>query len=223
MNTIKLNDKVTGYPEPISGTAEWFSCQEGTEQFCDIEDAEKIVLSGRTFSGMNCCLVHFPDGDVHMPFETKENVFIDQPVWDGRYFYFLEADFGSRYIRIYSYAPAEQKKKCLKELPLETVSDCYNLRLAVSPVTLYKGGQGNTGRVIWPEQQIFELGKTETFMFRDGSDFYFSEWTEDPVYHEYVVARNVETGEVKERYEGYLVQMADGIYWQIKHGESGEQ
>ena len=52
---------------------------------------------------------------------------------------------------------------------------------------------------------------------------FFSEWTEDPVYHEYVVARNVETGEVKERYEGDLVQMADGIYWQIKHGESGEQ
>ena len=127
MNTIKLNDKVTGYPEPISGTAEWFSCQEGTEQFCDIEDAEKIVLSGRTFSGMNCCLVHFPDGDVHMPFETKENVFIDQPVWMADIFIFwkliLAADTSESILMLLLNKRKNLSKSC-RWKPYRTVITC---------------------------------------------------------------------------------------------------
>ena len=73
MNTIKIDGLVGGYPEPIDGTSEWYYSQKGTDDFLDLYEAEEIVKDGHAFGGMNCHLIHFPDGEVFSPFELKDS------------------------------------------------------------------------------------------------------------------------------------------------------
>ncbi|WP_318064013.1 hypothetical protein [Clostridium boliviensis] len=80
---------------------------------------------------MVCHLIHYPEGNVCSPFKLKENVFEERPIWNKGVFYFLEVDFSKQKIQIYSYIPHSQKLEIVKDLPLELVEDCYNLRLAV--------------------------------------------------------------------------------------------
>lgn len=60
-----------------------------------------------------------------------------------------------------------------------------------------------------------EIGKTESLIFRDGNDLYFSKWYEDPEYRENVVVRDINTGMIKEEFEGYLRVMPNEVYWRI--------
>lgn len=66
-----------------------------------------------------------------------------------------------------------------------------------------------------PENKKIEIGKTESLIFRDENDLYFSKWYEDPEYHENVVVRDINTGVIKEEFEGSLRVMPNEIYWRI--------
>ena len=96
MNTIKIDGLVGGYPEPIDGTSEWYYSQKGTDDFLDLYETEEIVKDGHAFGGMNCHLIHFPDGEVFSPFELRENFYVEAPVWDDRKFYFYVLIFLKR-------------------------------------------------------------------------------------------------------------------------------
>ena len=93
MNTIKINGLAGGYPETIDGTSEWYYSQKGANDFLDLYEAEELIKDGHPFYGMNCHLIHFPDGEVFSPFELRENFYVDAPVWDDGKFYFLCVDF----------------------------------------------------------------------------------------------------------------------------------
>ena len=215
MNVIKIEGISDSYPEPIEGTLEWFYCRESSDNFCDLYEAEEIVKSGQKYSGSVCHLIHYPEGRVYSPFKQKENVYIERPVWDKGAFYFLKVDFTELKIQIYSYFPNSQRLEIVKELPLELVEDCYNLMLKVSPLMLTRAGKNKSYEIIWPENKRIEIGDTETLLFRDGKDLYFTAWWEDPKYHETIIVRDVNTGEVKESYPGYLCRMPNGVYWRI--------
>ena len=216
MNVIKIEGISDSYPEPIEGTFEWFYCRESNDNFCDLYEAEEIVKSGQKYSGSVCHLIHYPEGKVYSPFKQKENVYIERPVWDKGAFYFLKVDFSVLKMQIYSYFPNSQRLEIVKELPLELVEDCYNLMLKVSPLMLTRAGKNKSYEIIWPENKIIEIGDTETLLFRDGKDLYFTAWWEDPKYHESISVRDVNTGEVKESYPGYLCRMPNGVYWRIQ-------
>lgn len=216
MNVIKIEGISDSYPEPIEGTFEWFYCRESNDNFCDLYETEEIVKSGQKYSGSVCHLIHYPEGKVYSPFKQKENVYIERPVWDKGAFYFLKVDFSVLKMQIYSYFPNSQRLEIVKELPLELVEDCYNLMLKVSPLMLTRAGKNKSYEIIWPENKIIEIGDTETLLFRDGKDLYFTAWWEDPKYHESIIVRDVNTGEVKESYPGYLCRMPNGVYWRIQ-------
>ena len=216
MNVIKIKGISDSYPEPIEGTFEWFYCKESNNSSCDLYEAEEIVKSGERYSGTVCHLIHYPEGRVYSPFKQKENVYIERPVWDKGAFYFLEVDFSKQKIQIYSYFPHSQRLEIIKELPLEIVEDCYNLMLTVSPLMLTRAGNDGVYEIIWPENKKIEIGDTESLLFREGNDLYFSEWWEDPEYHENIIIRDIDTGEVKERNPGYLCKMPNGVYWRIQ-------
>ena len=97
MNTIKINGLVGGYPEPIDGTSEWYYSQKGADDFLDLYEAEELIKDGHPFYGMNCHLIHFPDGEVFSPFELRENFYVEAPVWDDGKFYFLCVDFSIQF------------------------------------------------------------------------------------------------------------------------------
>lgn len=216
MNVIKIEGISDSYPEPIEGTFEWFYCRESSDNFGDLYEAEEIVKSGQKYSGSVCHLIHYPEGRVYSPFKQKENVYIERPVWDKGAFYFLKVDFTELKMQIYSYFPNSQRLEMIKELPLELVEDCYNLMLKVSPLMLTRAGKNKSYEIIWPENKRIEIGDTETLLFRDGKDLYFTAWWEDPKYHESIIVRDVNTGEVKESYPGYLCRMPNGVYWRIQ-------
>ena len=70
-------------------------------------------------------------------------------------------------------------------------------------------------QIIWPEKISFYIGSTESLMFRDGDDLYFSEWHEDPDYHEYVIIRDFHTGEIKDKFSGTICRMPNGVFWRF--------
>lgn len=215
MNIIKI-DGITGYyPEQIEGTSEWYFCKEGKETSWDLYDAEEIIKSGKIFSGMNCHLIHFPDGTVHSPFELSENIYIECPVWDNENLFFLSVDFCKEVIQITCYFPNEQRLEIIKELPLNIVDDCYNLMLKTSPLMLCRDSNNCILEIVWPESKKIEIGRAEGLLFRDGEDLYFSEWYEDPDYHENVIIRDLSTGRIKDKFEGYLCKLPNGVYWRV--------
>jgi len=215
MNIIKIEGISETYPERVDGTEEWYYCKESKNSFCDLYEAEEIVKSGNMFLGMNCHLIHYPDGTVYSPFELKENVYIEQPIWDNGKIYFLSVDFSKQRIQIYSYFTNKQRLEMIKELPLGIVEDCYNLMLKVSPLMLCRDANNGIYEIVWPENKKIEIGQTEALLFRDGEDLYFSEWYENPEYHENVIVRDLNSGEIKEKYQGYLCRMPNGVYWKI--------
>lgn len=213
MNIIKIEGISEAYPERIEGTMEWYFCKVSKDSFCDLDEAEEIVKAGKIFPGMTCHLIHYPEGTVYSPFELEENVYVEQPVWENGKLYFLRVDFVKQIIQIYSYFPDNQMHEIMKELPLGIVEDCYNLMLKVSPIMLCRAANNGIYEIVWPENKKIEIGETEELLFRDGEDLYFSEWYENPEYHENVIVRDINNGEIKEKFQGYLCRMPNGVFW----------
>lgn len=211
----KIKGISNSYPQEIGGTIEWYAASEPGSGFCDLYEAEIIFEENGYFKGMIYHLIHYPDGEVHSPFQIQENVYVDKPVWNNGVFNFLVVDFKAKLIKITEYTPAEKKLACIAELPLSEVEDCYNLMLETSPLTLGRSGNNGYYEIIWPEKQKISIGKTETILFRDENKLYFSEWHEDPEYRENVIVRDIQTGNIIEKSEGYLCRLPNNVYWKI--------
>lgn len=215
MNVIKIEGLTGCYPEGIEGTTEWYFCKEGKDNFCDLYEAEEIYKVSKIFGGMNCDLIHFPEGTLHSPFKLRENLYVESPIWDNGKIYFLSVDFSMNLIQIHCYFPEERRLESIKELPLDVVEDCYNLRLETTPLMLCRSGNNGFFEIIWPERKKIEIGDRETIIFRHGEDLYFSEWYEDPDYHENVIIRDLNTGKVKDKFEGNLLRLPNEVFWRI--------
>ncbi|MBE6043158.1 MAG: hypothetical protein E7216_02735 [Clostridium thermopalmarium] len=215
MNITKIKGISNCYPEIIVGTNEWYSCSESKGSFCDLYEAEEIINSGKVFQGMNCHLIHFPSGKVYSPFKMQENVYVEKPIWNNGELNFLVINFNTRLLNILKYIPEKQKLERLVELSLSEVKDCYNLKLEIMPLTLGRSGNDGFYQIIWPEKKNITIGETETVLFRDGDKLYLSEWYENPEYHENVIVRDIRTGKIIEKSEGYLCRLANNVYWKI--------
>ena len=213
MKYLKIDGLTDVYPEPVEGTSEWYYCKLAKSTFCDLYEAEDIINSGNIYDGMNCVLIHYPDGEVIRPFEVEENVYVDAPVFYEGVLYFLVVDFNQKKIQIVAYTPKSQDKSTIAELPLSDVEDCYNLLLRVAPVLLIREANDGYLNILWPEKKKIEIGDTEGLMFRDGDNLYCSEWYEDSEYHERIIVRDWNTGEVKEKFEGQMNRMPNGDVW----------
>jgi len=200
-------------PERIEGTEEWYCCKIAKNCFCDLYEAEEIVKAGQVYEGMTCVLIHYPDRNVYYPFLTKENVYVDAPVyWDGA-LYFLVVDFTVKKIEIVAFDTTMYEIQTVEEFSLDEVEDCYNLMLRVAPVLLVRDGNKKGLEVIYPEKKHFKMSNHESFLFKDEEKMYFSEWQEDPEYREIVVVRDWNTGKEIERFDGQLWRMPNGDVW----------
>jgi hypothetical protein len=215
INITNIKGISNSYPEEIEGTNEWYSCREGTVEYCDLYEAQEIFNNDGFFKGMNYHLIHYPDGEVHSPFQIQGNVYVEKPIWNNGIFNFLVVDFHEELIKIKKYIPEKQKLEVITELSLSEVEDCYNLKLETTPLTLGRSGNDGFYEIVWPEKKKIAIGKTETVLFRDGDRLYLSEWYEDPEYHENVIVRNIQTGEIIEKSEGYLRRLPNNVYWKI--------
>lgn len=213
MNFIKIKGLEGGYPEKVEGTDEWYYCKLAHDTFCDLYEAEEIVNAGNTYEGMNCVLIHFPEGTVYEPFERKKNRYVEAPVYLDGMLYFMVVDFDGRQIQIVSFDSKTNEKNTVTEISLDEVEDCYNLMLRVAPLTLIRDGQDGFLDVVWPEKKKIEMAGNEVLQLRDEDDLYFSAWYEDPDYHEKVIVRDWNTGEVKKCFDGSICRMSNGDVW----------
>ncbi|MDU1322843.1 MAG: hypothetical protein E6931_15220 [Clostridium botulinum] len=76
MNIIKIDGISESYPEQVDGIMEWYFCKDSNNCFCDLYEAEEIIKSGKSFPGMVCHLIHYPEGTVYSPFVMRENIYI---------------------------------------------------------------------------------------------------------------------------------------------------
>lgn len=215
MNLIKIEKVKNTYPEPIEGTQEWFSCSECVEPFCDLYEAEEIVKSGAVFQGVTQHLVHFPDGQVYSLFPLKKNVYVERPVWNNDELFFESVDFEKRVIDIYGYKPSDNRLRQVDQIGLDEVTDCYNLKLEVSPLMLGRSGNDGFYEIIWPQRKKIAIGETEGVCFRDGDKLYCSAWVEDPYYHEMSIIRDINTGEIISKKSGTVCRLSNNVFWEI--------
>lgn len=210
---IKIQGLSETYPVEIEGTHEWYAAREPGMDMCDLYEAEEIFEKTGSFKGMNYHLIHYPDGEVHSPFQLQENVYVDKPVWNDGVLNFLVVDFKKKLIIITEYIPVKKELRVIAELSLSEVEDCYNLMLETSPLMLGRSPHDGYYEIVWPENKRIPIGDTETFLFRDGEHLYFSEWYEDPVYRENVIVREIHTGKIIEKSKGYILRLPNNVYW----------
>lgn len=214
MNFIKINGLQGGYPESIEGTSEWYYCKIAEDTFCDLYEAEEIIKAGYTYKGMNCALIHFPDGTVYEPFTMQENVYVDAPIYWGGVLYFLVADFNENRIRIVAWDTASKRQEVAAELSRDEVKNCYNLMLRVAPIMLIQEANDDVLEIIYPEKKRILLAENEGLYFRDGDKLYCSAWYEDSDYHEKVIVRDYHTGEIQEIFDKQnMRRMPNGAVW----------
>ncbi len=227
-----------GYFENIEGTSEWYYSHVSSKSFCDLYEAEEIVNDGYTFVGMGCALIHYPDGKVFKPFEIKENIYVEKPVFLNGKIYFLEVDFDKKVMRViyidseelissnfedgkesnedkFCNISIEDIKHVEAEISLSEVEDCYNLMLKIAPVMITRGGNDGYFEIIYPENKIYNIEDREGFDFRNGEDMYFASWDENPEYEDFIVVRDYESGEVKSVEKGSIFRMPNGEMWKI--------
>lgn len=216
MNFIKIKGLQDNYPEGIEGTSEWYYCKIAEDPFCDLYEAEEIIKAGHTYKGMNCALIHFPDGTVYEPFTLQENVYVDAPVFLDGVLYFLVTDFNEKTIQIVAWGTETKQPEVVKELLLDEVENCYNLMLRVAPIMLIQEANDDVLEIIYPEKKTIQLGECESMYFRNEDKLYCSAWYEDPEYHEKVIVRNYYTGEIEEIFDKQnMRRMPNGDVWML--------
>lgn len=150
---IKIQGLSETYPVEIEGTHEWYAAREPGMDMCDLYEAEEIFEKTGSFKGMNYHLIHYPDGEVHSPFQLQENVYVDKPVWNDGVLNFLVVDFKKKLIIITEYIPVKKELRVIAELSLSEVEDGYNLMLETSPLMLGRSPHDGYYEIVWPENK----------------------------------------------------------------------
>ena len=172
-----------------------------------------MYKSGEVYTGAIIALVQFPEGKLFKPFENRNNIYVEKPVWDGGNFNILTVDFEKCLIEIFNYFPLENKLEKIAEISLTEIEDCYNLFLENSPLALYRQRNNNNFEIIWPEKKVIEIEEAESFNYRDNDDLYFSQWIDEPTYYNNIIIRDINTGKIKEKFKGIIKKMPNGEFW----------
>ena len=148
-----------------------------------------------------------------MSLPAGEHRYWGSPVGYDGCIYTLLVDFAEGKIEVSRFDCGRYGWDRLAEIALDSIEDCYNLMLKLSPPTLVRHSSDDVFETIWPERARFRVGGNEGLCARQGTRLYFSAWYEDPDYHEETLVRDLATGEVLERRPGAPWLMPDGRLW----------
>ncbi|MBQ3292045.1 MAG: hypothetical protein IJH43_06695 [Mogibacterium sp.] len=201
------------------GTDEWYygiSYEHG-----DLYEAEEVFRQGEEVKGRTLCLIHYPDGKVYRPVPKEKGNYSAEPVYYDGGIFILNVDFPGGLMQIIRFSCSTQKAEVIDTLPLDSIKDCYNLRLDIAPLTLTRQCVGtNEFEIVWPEKVCFEMGDHDSFFLRDGDRLYFSRWHEegdgpDYRYWEETVVMDLD-GQVTDILPGDLRVMPNGELWYLQ-------
>lgn len=213
MKIIKTNG-ITNINE-LENSGGWYWGTDYTSG--DLYEAEELFRDGHKIRCNRIIFLHYPDGRMTEPVQAKEGQYFGAPVFYDGQVYLLMVDFPAEKILISCWNPDTEIVNCVKELPLSSAIDCYNLSLySGESLMLLRQGGSEPFQIIWPEKAEFFVGGRESFYFKKGDRLYFSRWEEDPDYREEVVIRHFPTGEILEVLPGSLWEFPDGQYWLLR-------
>lgn len=198
----------------VTGCSSWYWCCDYASG--DLYEAEELFQNNHPIKKNRLVFIHYPDGEVIEPIQTKEGQYFGAPVYDNGKLQILMVDFPKSKIYIFQYDDTIKQTSLHVEIPLTEVKDCYNLMLEQAPLMLIRHGFENLFQVVWSEKTKFFIGNRETFYSRDGDKLYFSRWFEDPEYRDEVVIRHYSNGKILEVIPGTLLKMPDGQKWVLQ-------
>ena len=217
MKTIKTNGITHIEPVP-HGTEEWYygiSYEHG-----DLYEAEELFKAGYDIEGRKLCLIHYPDGNVCIPIPKQRGQYPAEPVYYEGNIYIANVCFNEGLILILKFDCSSRETEMIDKLSLDSIKDCYNLRLDTAPLTLSRQCVGtNEFEIVWPEKVSFPMGDHDSFFLREGDKLFFNRWHEegegaDYRYWEETVVRNMR-GEIVEVLPGDVRIMPNGEMWHI--------
>ena len=194
------------------GTGEWYWATDYIHG--DLYEAEELFYMGHPVQSNRLYLIHYPDGAVYEPVPAMAGQYLGYPVYDNGAVALLAVNFPEGVIRILRFRAGETE--VVEQLPLSVVTNCYNLMLHTSPLSLTRQPGDNTFELVWPEQVRFAIEERETLNFRDGDKLYFTVWHEDPDYREETVVRLVQDGTIQDRFPGDIRIMPNGDKWLMR-------
>ena len=202
------------YLEKFDCCSEWYWGTNYTSG--DLYEAEEIYLSGKEIEPNRLIFVRYPDGTVFEPIKPDKSQYFGMPAYVDGLIYILRVSFEEKKIRIYQCSQDMDNNVLIVELPLNTVKDCYNLKIDGNPLMLTRQGGENRFQIIWPDQVEFDIGIRENFCFKRDDKLYFSEWHEDPDYREEINIREYPTGKLIEKISGAEMILPDGQSWILR-------
>ena len=211
MNIIDLHG-ITNMELVRGGTDEWYWSTDYVHG--DLYEAEELFKMGHPVQSNRLYLIRYPDGTVYEPIPPVEGQYIGCPIYDNGAVALLVVNFTEGVIRILRFRLEHTQE--VAKLPLSTVTDCYNLMLHTSPLSLTRQPNDNTMEIVWPEQVQLAIEDRETLNFREGDKLYMTVWYEDPDYREETVVRSVQDGTILDRFPGDIRIMPNGEKWLIK-------
>ena len=216
MKRIETNG-ITYIEAVPGGTGEWYYGLDYPQG--DLYEAEELFRAGKPVEGRDLILIHYPDGAVFRPLAKTAGEYSEAPVYSDGGIFILNVSFKDSEIHVLRFDCEALTKKTVAVLPLDTVKDCYNLQLHVSPVTLTRQGAEGRFDMVWPERRSFDMGERESFFLRDGDRLFFNKWYEEGEgaeyrYWEETVVRSLD-GKVLDVLPGDLRLMPDGEIWHL--------
>ena len=201
------------YPERIDETDSWYY-----GQWTPCSEAYEVPDFRNEYPGTRLYFIEFPSGKVFEPIKQEKNVFLERPVYECKdnSFGIIRYDFNNQVIQALIFKPECCNVKLLSEIHFLKAGDMVNVRLITSPFALVKHDvQGDAVDFLWPKEMHIQLEDNEGLYFQDDRKLYTVKWIEDPDYHEEIIIRSAETGEILERSPGYLRRMPDGSVWKM--------
>ena len=208
-----LNTFGISYFQLLEGSHEWYWGTNHTGG--DLYEASELYHHQPPLGSNRLIFIHYPDGHVVQPLETKDGQYFGRPIYFDNKLTFLLADFTANKIQIFQYQYKNNQLSTLAEISLSEIIDCYNLLLHASPLMLTRQGADHLFQIIWPEKVEFQIGDTESFCCRADTKLYFTAWYEDPHYREELIIREYATGNILEKMPGSLLELPDGQKWRL--------
>ena len=211
MKIIETNG--ISFIELLAENSDWYC---GTDYACgDLYEAEEVYQEKGTVRNNRLVFIHHSDGTLVEPMKLCNNQYFGRPTQIDGIIYILLVDFEKQLIQVFDCGSDLQRITLHIELPLAEIKDCYNLLLKGTPLMITRQGAENTFEVIWPEKISFEIGETESFIFRKDDEWIFMKWIEDPEYREEIVFRD-SRGEILRTVEGAIFVSPTGEMWILK-------
>lgn len=189
----------------------------------DSEDLYDLIEYSKRggYQGSVIIFYDFENGKVYRPFEKKRDVIYSKPEYVDGYYYFLQADYGLKKVKLYKYMPETVLEK-VTEFSTDDVN-LYNLGIMGEKVHVISQ-EGNAFCCYYPEKFSFTLENHETVQFIYDELVYIEAWVEEGwdeekdcatdnyKYYSKVVIRDFDGNKISEEI-GSIYQATDGTYW----------